>query len=71
MFTIRFIKHGGNGHVSYSATSYETTHRETTVEVKMQLQDGSEYHEQIGAAEPFDIAYVTNAAGRTIDKIVQ
>jgi hypothetical protein len=71
MFTIRFIKHGGRGHVSYSCTSYETTHNERNIEVKMALKDGTEYYEQIGATEPFDIAYVTNEAGRTIDKITQ
>jgi len=70
MFTIRFIKHGGSGHVSFSATSYETTHDDDYVEVKMQLKDGSEYYEQVGPKQPYDLAYVTNEAGRTIDKIV-
>lgn len=70
MFTIRFIKHGGMGHVSYSAGFYETTRRENMAEVKMTMSDGSEYYEQIGPTEPFDIAYVTNDNGRTIDKIV-
>ena len=69
MFTIRFIKHGGRGHVSFSCTSYETTIESDVVEVKMVLKDGSEYFEQIGGTQPYDIAYVTNEAGRTIDKI--
>lgn len=70
MFTIRFIKHGGKGHRSYSCTEYETTHKDGIVEVRMVLKDGSEYYEQVGPEEPYDIAYVTNEAGRTIDKVV-
>ena len=71
MFTIRFIKHGGRGHVSFSASQYETIHGDENVEVRMILKDGSEYFEQVGPKEPYDIAYVTNETGRTIDKIVQ
>ena len=73
MFTIRFIKHGGRGHKSFSCSEYEVNLDNGTaevVEVRMVLKDGSEYFEQIGPKEPFDIAYVTNEAGRTIDKIV-
>jgi len=71
MFTIRFIKHGGRGHTSYSASQYETIVSEAdVVEVRMVLKDGSEYFEQIGPTVPYDIAYVTNEAGKTIDKIV-
>lgn len=70
MFTIRFIKHGGNGHKSYACSEYETTHQGEYVEIRMVLKSGEEYFEQIGAKQPYDIAYVTNEAGRTIDKIV-
>ncbi len=70
MFTIRFIKHGGRGATNYSITSYETVIEEDSVDVIMTLKDGSTYHEQIGPKEPYDIAYVTNEAGKTIDKIV-
>lgn len=70
MFTIRFIKHGGNGHKSYACSEYETSHEGEYVEVRMVLKSGEEYFEQIGATQPYDIAYVTNEAGRTIDKIV-
>ena len=72
MFTIRFIKHGGRGHRSFACSEYEVNlnNEETTlVEVRMVLKDGSEYFEQVGPKEPYDIAYVTNEAGRTIDKI--
>lgn len=71
MFTIRFIKHGGNGHKSFACTEYETVFKDTCVEVRMVLKDGTEYFEQIGDNEPYDVAYVTNEAGRTIDKIVR
>lgn len=71
MFTIRFIKHGGNGHKSYACAEYETEMKDEFVEVRMVLKDGSEYFEQVGDKEPYDIAYVTNEAGRTIDKIVR
>jgi hypothetical protein len=70
MFTIRFIKHGGRGHKSYACIEYETTHGTDEVEVKMVLKDNTEYFEQIGPNTPYDVAYVTNEAGRTIDKIV-
>jgi len=71
MFTVRFIKHGGKGHKSYACSEYETIYKDEYVEVRMVLKDGSEYFEQIGDKEPYDIAYVTNEAGRTIDKIVR
>ncbi len=70
MFTIRFIKHGGRGTQNYSVTSYETDIGDNCVDVAMTLKDGSTYHEQIGPTQPYDIAYVTNEAGKTIDKIV-
>ena len=70
MFTIRFIKHGGRGQTSYCCTKYDTEYRDGILEVVMILKDGNEYFEQIGPSEPYDIAYVTNEAGRTIDKLV-
>ena len=70
MFTIRFIKHGGRGQTSYTCRKYETVIGEGCLEVILTLKDDSEYYEQIGPTEPYDIAYVTNEAGRTIDKLV-
>jgi hypothetical protein len=70
MFTIRFIKHGGRGQTSYICRKYETNVSDGYLEVVMTLKDETEYFEQIGPTEPYDIAYVTNEAGRTIDKLV-
>jgi hypothetical protein len=70
MFTIRFIKHGGRGQTSYICRKYDTEVREGELEVIMTLKDDTEYFEQIGPTSPYDIAYVTNEAGRTIDKLV-
>lgn len=72
MFTIRFIKHGGTGHRSFACSEYEVDRASGAgvVEIRMVLKDGAEYFEQIGPTEPYDVAYVTNEAGRTIDKIV-
>lgn len=69
MFTIRFIKHGGRGHTAYSCAKYSTVLETDHTEVCMTTADGEQVFEQIGPTEPYDIAYVTNEAGRTIDKI--
>lgn len=68
MFTIRFIKHDGKGHTSYSCSSYSTNHRDGYVDVRMVMKEG-DYHEQVGDEQPYGVAYVTNEAGKTIDKI--
>lgn len=70
MFTIRFIKHGGRGQTSYICRKYDTEYRDGLLEVEMTFKDDTVYFEQIGPTEPYDIAYVTNEAGRTIDKLV-
>lgn len=70
MFTIRFIKHKKQGYATYSVTSYETTHNLDQTDVVMSLADGQDMTESIGPDVLFDCAFVTNTAGRTIDKIV-
>jgi hypothetical protein len=68
MFTLRFIKHGGRGHKAFTAASYEVDIQDNFVEVAMTT--GSEVvYEQIGPTQPYDVAYVTNVSGRTVDKI--
>ena len=69
MFTIRFIKNGGKGHRSYSCSEYETTIRDEFIEVRMVLKCGTEIDELVGAGQDYELAYVTNEAGRTIDKV--
>lgn len=70
MFTVRFLKHGGAGHRSYSCVTYEVTQKEDRADVKMELQNGDMYVEQIGPESTYEIAYVTNESGKTIDKVV-
>lgn len=73
MYTLRFIRHGGESYRSYEAKSYEVSRPSAEV-VEVALFENSfdeePYFEQIGAREPYDICYVTNQAGKTIDKIV-
>ena len=70
MFTIRFIKHAGAGHKSYSVQAYSTDVRDDHVRVDMELKDGTMYVEEVGPTQPYDIAYVSNDSGKTVDKIV-
>jgi len=69
MFTIRFMKQGKKGHISFSCSEYETTHKDGSVEVRMVMKDGSDVFEEVGPEQLHSIAYVTNEAGRTIDKV--
>jgi hypothetical protein len=71
MFTLRFIKHGGNGYRSFAATEYEVNppeDKDGVVTVDMTV-DGETVTEYLHDTEPFDIAYVTNMEGKTIDCI--
>lgn len=81
MFVLRFIKHGGNGYKSFSCDEYEVSSVEGSdaVEVKMithaaeQPDDGETLSEavfeRVGSTEPYDLAYVTNRDGKTIDTV--
>lgn len=73
MFTLRFVRHGGRGYTAYSSRAYTVKPGETEegdfVEVEMLDKDGERTFEQVGDTMPYDVCYVTNAAGKTIDKI--
>ena len=73
MFTLRFIRHGGRGYTSYACQTYTVQPGEVGeddfVEVVMHQKDGERTFEQVGDTMPYDVCYVTNEAGKTIDKI--
>lgn len=69
MFTIRFLKRSGDGYVSYLCTIYEVTRCPDKVAVEMVLGDNELRVEWVGLDYPYDVAYVTNEASKTIDKI--
>jgi len=71
MFTIRFIKPDGV-YRSFSVVSYQVTRcQEGVVEVslskKLNCQDS--VIEYVGPAEEFDVAYISNLDGKTIDVV--
>lgn len=70
MFTIKFIKLGGRGHRSFCCSEYETSLDDITIEVRMVMSDGEEVTENVGPDSDYSVAYVTNEAGRTIDKVI-
>lgn len=78
MFTLRFDGHDGR-YVVYGCERYSVRYNEgvnpegtitaTVVRMFRHIDDDNPYYEQIGDKEPYSVAYVTNAAGRTIDRI--
>lgn len=71
MFTIRFIQPDGV-YRSYSVVSYQVTREgsgnaEVSLSRKLNCQDSvSEY---VGQGEEYDVAYITNLEGKTIDVV--
>ena len=73
MFTIRFIR-PDQGYKSFSVANYEITRDQcSNVKVTMSRKPGGQdsFSEYVGADEDYDVAYVTNPDGRTIDVIRQ
>ena len=80
MFVLRFIKHGGNGYRSFSCDKYEVNADATnSVKVTMFTQAAEQSDEgptsyvteveYVGPTDPYDLAYVTNEAGKTVDTV--
>ena len=78
MFCIKFERWPGNKSLtrSYSCTSYEVrqlaiaAEEASELDVEMDLGgDRGKVHEQVGGSAPNSVAWVTNADGKTIDKI--
>ena len=71
MFTIRFIKPDGVYRsfsvVSYQVTRYENGVAEVSLSKKLNCQDS--VIEYVGQEEEFDVAYVSNLEGKTIDVV--
>lgn len=71
MFTIRFIEPSGV-YRSFSVVSYQVTREgsgnaEVSLSRKLNCQDSvSEY---VGQGETYDVAYITNLDGKTIDVV--
>ena len=68
MFTVKFIKHGGEAYKSFPVISY-SVERVTETRIEMELPNGDIQTEEISPKSPWSIAYVTNQNGRTIDTI--
>ena len=71
MFTIRFIEPSGV-YRAYSVVSYQVTREgsgnaEVSLSRKLNCQDSTS--EYVGQGEAYEVAYVTNLEGKTIDVI--
>ena len=77
MFTVRFDRHSG-GYEVYGCQRYAVSELEAAGtaasfrEIRLfdSLEDTNPYCVQIGAEQLYMVAYVTNAAGKTVDRIV-
>ncbi len=47
----------------------EATKRYRSVQMFRTLADDNPYYEQVGETQPYGVAYVTNDAGKTVDRI--
>ncbi len=72
MFTIRFVR-PDKSYKSCAVVQYQVVQGSGSVGVAMSrtLDDGSDYLEHVGSEEEFEIAYITNINGRTIDVVRQ
>lgn len=71
MFTIRFIQPDGV-YRSYSVVSYRVSREgsgnaEVSLSRKLNCQDS--VNEYVGQGEDYDVAYITNLEGKTIDVV--
>ncbi len=72
MFTIRFVR-PDKSYKSCAVVQYRVVQGAGSVNVAMSrtLDGDSEYLEHVGPEEEFEIAYITNINGRTIDVVRQ
>jgi len=73
MFTIRFVR-TDRDYKSYSVVSYEVsrgTNGGACVEMSRKLNGQDSFGEYVGEGETYEIAYITNLDGKTIDVVRQ
>jgi len=72
MFTIRFVR-PDKSYKSCAVVQYQVVQGPGSISVEMSrsLDGDSCYLEQVGPREEFEIAYITNINGRTIDVVRQ
>ena len=72
MFTIRFVRHD-KSYKSYAVAQYQVEQGLGCMSVAMSrtLEDDSSSCKHVGPEEEFEIAYITNINGRTIDVVRQ
>ena len=72
MFTVRFVRRDKT-YKSYAVVQYQVEQGPECISVEMsRTLDGDSCHcEHVGPDEEFEIAYITNINGRTIDVVRQ
>lgn len=70
MFTIRFVR-PDRDYKAYSVVSYDVKRGSEHAEVEMsrKLNGQDSFTEYVGADERYEIAYITNLDGKTIDVV--
>jgi hypothetical protein len=69
MFTLRFIRHGERGYDNIAAARYSVEKHEDDSRIIVTLPNGTEEEYTVGAQEYYAVCYITNTAGKTIDKV--
>ena len=72
MFTVRFVRRD-KSYKSCAVVQYQVVQGPESISIAMSrtLDDGYDYLEHVGPEEEFEIAYITNINGRTIDVVRQ
>jgi hypothetical protein len=70
MFTIRLLRSETEGYYSVACAEYEVNEFPEYMELRVVLKDEVKTF-TVGDREYYDVAYVTNLNGKTIDKIRQ
>ncbi len=73
MFTVRFVRRD-KSYKSYAVVQYQVERgpeNRVSVEMSRTLDGDSCHYEHVGPEEEFEIAYITNINGRTIDVVRQ
>ncbi len=69
MFTLRFIRQAERGYDNVAATRYSVEPGQEGTRVILTLPNGTEEEYTVGPQEYYCVCYVTNTAGKTIDKV--
>jgi hypothetical protein len=68
------MRHDNKGYRNFACEAYEVQYDQeradgsTYIEIKMTTKD-TEIFEQVGANEPYSVAYISNPMGKTIDRV--